>query len=393
MLKKKPIMQTPSQNNMVRTAIACPNTPREVGDGMETEKQEIMMLTTLVPTHIIESRTSSGYSTPILPASPRSHEKRLSVQVPLSQRSDEANSHRDSIPSPTPSDPSLMKWDRFLMEEKKALKDHLRIQVQVNQELKRLLVASIGEDMAFHYERIATEKAQIEIENEELKKNLLAQEEETERLNISCDVWRSKFLAGRVQCEELQDTLIPAQRRQREMDTAVRALIQEHRLRSEHLEEMFDTLQHLHDALQWGRKSISTAGLSKKDGPKDQIDVECLKLSHTISSRLLGSKKPAESRTAGYKKYLTSWNKMTLKTPTSSLVDYEVKPTMAEKYVTQLLQEPCSRYETTNTTAFHKVVTRRQQSGTVTGRFHPNAKHDNLTLACCSRCSGDIHVV
>lgn len=46
---------------------------------------------------------------------------------------------------------------------------------QVNQELKRLLVASIGEDMGYHYERIATEKAQIEIENEELKKKLMTQ--------------------------------------------------------------------------------------------------------------------------------------------------------------------------------------------------------------------------
>ena len=33
----------------------------------------------------------------------------------------------------------------------------------------------MGEDMGFHYERIATEKAQIEVENEELKRKLLAQ--------------------------------------------------------------------------------------------------------------------------------------------------------------------------------------------------------------------------
>lgn len=126
-----PVLQTPYQSNMVRTATACPDTPREVGDGMEMEKQESMMLVSPLLTHVAESRNSSGYSTPIVPLSPRSREKRLSVQVALSQQSNEANSHRDSLPSPTPSDPSLMKSDRFLIEEKKALKDHLRIQVQV----------------------------------------------------------------------------------------------------------------------------------------------------------------------------------------------------------------------------------------------------------------------
>lgn len=35
---------------------------------------------------------------------------------------------------------------------------------QVNQELKRLLVASVGDDLGFHYERLATEKAQLTLE-------------------------------------------------------------------------------------------------------------------------------------------------------------------------------------------------------------------------------------
>lgn len=132
--------------------------------------------------------------------------------------------------------------------------------------------------------------------------------------------------------------------------------------------------------------------LAKSNDVKDQIDVECLKLSHTISSQLLGSLKPAESKTAGYKKYLTSWNKMTSKTSLSPL-DYEVKATMAEKYVTLLLQDSFGKPDNTTNASFYKIATGGQQSGTVAGRFRLNVKHDNLTLSCCGRCSGDIHVV
>lgn len=82
----------------------------------------------------------------------------------------------------------------------------------------------------------------------------MPKEEESERLNISCDIWRSKFLASRVQCDETQETLLKLQKTQREMETAVRGLLREHRTRSEHLEETHETLTHLYGALQWGKK-------------------------------------------------------------------------------------------------------------------------------------------
>lgn len=68
---------------------------------------------------------------------------------------------------------------------------------QVNRELKKLLVASVGDDLQYHFERLAREKNQLILENEALGRGLAHTMEQLERMSIQCDVWRSKFLASR----------------------------------------------------------------------------------------------------------------------------------------------------------------------------------------------------
>ena len=68
---------------------------------------------------------------------------------------------------------------------------------QVNRELKKLLVASVGDDLQYHFERVAREKNQLILENEALGRNTAQLSEQLERMSIQCDVWRSKFLASR----------------------------------------------------------------------------------------------------------------------------------------------------------------------------------------------------
>lgn len=67
----------------------------------------------------------------------------------------------------------------------------------MNRELKKLLVASVGDDLQYHFERMAREKNQLILENEVLGRNLSQLSEQLERMSIQCDVWRSKFLASR----------------------------------------------------------------------------------------------------------------------------------------------------------------------------------------------------
>lgn len=67
----------------------------------------------------------------------------------------------------------------------------------MNRELKKLLVASVGDDLQYHFDRLSREKNQLILENEALGRCLSHTTEQLERMSIQCDVWRSKFLASR----------------------------------------------------------------------------------------------------------------------------------------------------------------------------------------------------
>lgn len=75
---------------------------------------------------------------------------------------------------------------------------------QVNRELKKLLVASVGDDLQYHFERLAREKNQLILENEALGRSLSHTTEQLERMSIQCDVWRSKFLASRWETDKVR---------------------------------------------------------------------------------------------------------------------------------------------------------------------------------------------
>lgn len=74
---------------------------------------------------------------------------------------------------------------------------------QVNRELKKLLVASVGDDLQYHFERLSREKNQLILENEALGRSLAHTAEQLERMSIQCDVWRSKFLASRYEIDQI----------------------------------------------------------------------------------------------------------------------------------------------------------------------------------------------
>ncbi|KAG7273701.1 hypothetical protein CRUP_017454 [Coryphaenoides rupestris] len=77
---------------------------------------------------------------------------------------------------------------------------------RVNRELKRLLVASVGDDLQYQFERASREKNQLVLENEALAAALRSTAEQLERMNIQGDVWRTKFLASRVMADELTNS-------------------------------------------------------------------------------------------------------------------------------------------------------------------------------------------
>ncbi|XP_055905571.1 golgin-45 [Eupeodes corollae] len=90
-----------------------------------------------------------------------------------------------------------------IKEERDFLNSQLKFQVQVNSELKGLLVASVGEDLQTRVNVLTEDKLQLARALLDTANNLTTHTEQIEFLASQCEVWRSKFLASSVMVEEL----------------------------------------------------------------------------------------------------------------------------------------------------------------------------------------------
>lgn len=68
----------------------------------------------------------------------------------------------------------------------------------MNTELKKLLVASVGEDVQGRVQCLTEDKARMASMIRRYSEKVDRDYEEKERMGIQCDVWRSKFLASRL---------------------------------------------------------------------------------------------------------------------------------------------------------------------------------------------------
>lgn len=107
------------------------------------------------------------------------------------------------------------------------LESRIQVHADVNKELKRLLVASIGHDLQHRVSQIAQEKATTAHRLDTSLQQLTENEEEMDRLNIECDIWRSKFLASRLMIDELATWKADVMRKLRESQRALQQLLQE----------------------------------------------------------------------------------------------------------------------------------------------------------------------
>lgn len=93
---------------------------------------------------------------------------------------------------------------QYLETQLQGMQEQLSIQTQVNQELKKMLVAAIGgEDMQYRLERLVNDKQRFEIELASNSKQIEKMNEQIEQISIQCDLWRSKFLASKMMADEL----------------------------------------------------------------------------------------------------------------------------------------------------------------------------------------------
>ena len=79
----------------------------------------------------------------------------------------------------------------------------LRIQIQVNSEIKKLLVASVGEDIEAKVDFLTQDKARLSADIRQYSSKISRDFEEKEKLYVESDLWKSKFLASSVIVDEL----------------------------------------------------------------------------------------------------------------------------------------------------------------------------------------------
>lgn len=115
------------------------------------------------------------------------------------------------------------------MEERcSELDSKLKVQMNVNRELKRLLVASVGSDLQLRLDQIVQEKATLSHELETSLQQLTENSEDIDRISIECDIWRSKFLASRLMIDELASWKAELSLQFKESQRALQCLLKEH---------------------------------------------------------------------------------------------------------------------------------------------------------------------
>ncbi|XP_077444802.1 golgin-45 [Stigmatopora argus] len=307
---------------------------------------------------------------------PRAAISRNSRVVETKGDSGQLAEERSSSPQPSVDDwrgqlEKLQNSERRLLQDKEGLSNQLRVQTEVNRELKKLLVASMGDDLQYQFERLAREKNHLCLENEALAKSLSHTAEQLERMSIQCDVWRSKFLASRVMTEELTNARTALQRQTREAQVAIQDLLLEREEFSSEMVLTHRSLEQLLVSLQWGRQQ--TYYPSAQPLSTGELAAANHKLADAINSHLLGS----------------------IVVKGSSATPDQLCNTPAEKMAGKVLKilDPISCTESKAESPLIDSSPSNFLSNKSIGRFHPYTRYENITFNCCERCSGDIIVL
>ncbi|XP_060716011.1 golgin-45 [Tachysurus vachellii] len=293
--------------------------------------------------------------------------------------------HGDDRPPSPSSEPQdfksvvekLQNSERRLLQDKEGLSNQLRVQTEVNRELKKLLVASVGDDLQYHFERMSREKNQLILENEVLCRNLAHTVEQLERMSIQCDVWRSKFLASRVMAEELTNSRAARQRHIREAQTAIQDLLREREEFSRDMTHTHRSLEQLLVSLQWGRQQ--TYYPSAQPLSTGELAAANRKLADAINSHLLGNTGKSSSTS--------------VKSSSVSELCNTPAEKMAEKVLRILDPISCPDSPGDSVDPDSIAVSPFLPNKKSIGRFHPYTRYENITFNCCERCSGELLVL
>ena len=170
-----------------------------------------------------------------------------------------------------------------LKEMMEVREKELKIQSKVNEEVKRLLVASVGEDIEARVEFLTQDKARLAADVLEYNNKIASDWERKEELGVEKDVWRSKFLASTVIVDELTRTKQTVVTRMEDLEHVARRLL----LERTQLKQSLSSSQLMLDKL--------TTAFDPSQASRGQAQLDCLQSSdqllrsvETLASRMMG---------------------------------------------------------------------------------------------------------
>nr|XP_045584111.1 uncharacterized protein LOC123746564 isoform X1 [Procambarus clarkii] len=253
-------------------------------------------------------------------------------------------------------------------KEKINLENQLSVQSQVNTELKKLLVASVGEDVQGRVQCLTEDKARMATMIRRYSARVDRDYEEKERMGIQCDVWRSKFLGSSMLVDELVSCKVILMQKLEEAEEALRVVIDEHDLARQHILNIYRMNKQLSDAFDpLAAQSGGVPPLASADLVTLAVDGDVL--AETVRDRLLGDL----GRSVGC---------------SLSLEGLETQ-TPGEKMARQLVGRLCSN----EGSSCAECSTLSPGRSAMMHRFHPNTRYEHVTVNCCSHCNGEIKVV
>lgn len=90
-----------------------------------------------------------------------------------------------------------------LEKDLELLRKELNIEQKMNSELKRLMIATLSDELQGQVEALTEDKVRLAYRVDEYMGKLRVEDEESDRLRIDRDVWKCKFLAQSIRCDEL----------------------------------------------------------------------------------------------------------------------------------------------------------------------------------------------
>lgn len=266
---------------------------------------------------------------------------------------------------------AVSKQAEELKDKEQTAQNELERQSQVNRELKKLLVASMGADLQTQMEKLLNEKAELAQDLENTITILAKEREMLERTNIQCDVWRSKFLGSRLQVDEVVSSRTKLNMLLQESIHSMKKLLEERSEMRQHMMEANRTLQYLSSALQRSQRLASEC----IKPPTNVLTLALCneQLASTVSHHLLGDVAKDNKKRKEEPFEFIEW------TSAEMLAKDILLNKQPQIKTDQVLQSSIKSPASGNVRMIH--------------RYHPNTRYENITLNCCKYCQGDLIVV